>query len=73
MRGWYASYWNAILCYEFTVADPGFPLRGVLTLRGDANIRFCQNFTKNCMKLKEFMPPGGDARPKFYYVDPPLI
>ena len=24
------------------------------------------------MKLKEFGPPGGDARPKFYYVDPPL-
>ena len=30
------------------------------------------NFTKNCMKLKEFGPPGG-ASPKFYYVDPPLI
>ena len=25
------------------------------------------------MKLKEFGPPGGGARPKFYYVDPPLI
>ena len=24
------------------------------------------------MKLKEFGPPGGGARPKFYYVDPPL-
>ena len=24
------------------------------------------------MKLKEFGPPGGSARPKFYYVDPPL-
>ena len=30
---------------------------------------------KNCMKLKEFRPPGGmggGARPKFYFVDPPL-
>ena len=25
------------------------------------------------MKLKEFGPQGGGARPKFYYVDPPLI
>ena len=24
------------------------------------------------MKLKEFGPPGGGVRPKFYYVDPPL-
>ena len=24
------------------------------------------------MKLKEFGPPGGGARPKFYCVDPPL-
>ena len=24
------------------------------------------------MKLKEFGPPGG-GRPKFYYVDPPLM
>ena len=24
------------------------------------------------MKLKEFGPPGEGARPKFYYVDPPL-
>ena len=32
------------------------------------------NFPKNCMKLKEFGPPGGGgARSKFYYVDPPLL
>ena len=30
-------------------------------------------FPENCMKLKEFGPPGGGARPKFYYVDPPLL
>ena len=28
-------------------------------------------FPKNCMKLKEFGPPG-DACPKFYSEDPPL-
>ena len=37
---------------------------------GDANIRFCKKIPKNCMKLIEF--GRGDARPKFYYVDPPL-
>ena len=30
------------------------------------------NICQNCMKLKELGAPGG-ARPKFYYVDPPLI
>ena len=29
---------------------------------GDANIRFCQIFPKNCMKLKEFGPRGGRGR-----------
>ena len=47
------------------VADPGFPQGGV-----------CQHvilpkFPKNCMNLKEFGLLGG--RPKFYYVDRPLI
>ena len=31
-------------------------------------------FPQNCMKSKEFGPPGGGGgRPKFYYVDPPLL
>ena len=34
---------------------------GGLTLGGGGgtNIRFCQIFSKNCMKLKEFEPPRG--------------
>ena len=50
------------------MADPGFP-RG-----GGRQHTILPNFPKNCMKLKEFGPPGGGggARPKFYYVDPPL-
>ena len=43
-----------------TVQD--FPEEGAPTTRGGANIRFCQNFPKNCMKLKEFGPPGGVPR-----------
>ena len=29
------------------------------------------NFAKNCMKIKKIGP--GDARPKLYYVDAPLV
>ena len=52
------------------VAYPGFP-RGVgANSTGGANIRFCQIFPKNCMKLKEFGPPGGCASlvPPFYHL-----
>ena len=40
------------------VVDPGFPLRGTSTYD------VAKIFQKNCMKLKEFGPPGrGGARP----------
>ena len=50
------------------------PRRGRLLSRGRQHT-ILLNFPKNCMKLKEFGPPGGGggARPKFYYVDPPLV
>ena len=35
------------------VVDPGFPLRGTSTYD------VAKIFQKNCMKLKEFGPPGG--------------
>ena len=50
------------------MADPGFPRGGSANSRGGANM-ILPNFPKNCIKLKEFGPPGG---PKFYYVDPSL-
>ena len=53
------------------MADPGFPRGGAPTIQGRRQHTSLPNFPKNCMKLKEFGPPGG-ARPKFYYVDPPL-
>ena len=41
-----------------------FPEEGVPTpRRGGANIWFCQNFPKNCMKLKEFGPRGASLAP----------
>ena len=54
------------------VVDPGFPRGGGANSPGGApTYDFAKN-PKNCMKLKEFWPPGEGARPKFYYVDPPL-
>ena len=50
-----------------------FPEEGAPTLQGGRQHTILPNFPKNCMKLKEFGPPGGGARPKCYYVDPPLI
>ena len=59
------------------MADPGFPRGGGANSpggRGAPTYDFAKFSQKNCMKLKEFGPPGGGggARPKFYYVDPPL-
>ena len=45
------------------LADSGFPRRGGANTRGgSANIRFCQIFQKNCMKLKEFGPPDAPMK-----------
>ena len=49
-----------------TVADPGFP-------PGRASTYDFAKFSQNCMKLKEFGPGEGGARPEFFYVDSPLI
>ena len=48
------------------------PRRGRQLPRGGRQHMILPIFPENCMKLKEFGPPGGGARPKFYYVDPPL-
>ena len=44
---------------------------GAPTPQGGANIWFCQYFPKTSWNWKNLDPQGG-ARPKFYYVDPPL-
>ena len=56
-----------------SVADPGFPRGGGANSPGGRQHTILPNFPKNCMKLKEFGPGGGGARPKFYCVDPPLM
>ena len=56
------------------VADPGFPRRGGANSpawgRGVPTYDFA-NFPKNCMKLKDFGPPGGVRVPRAP-LDPPL-
>ena len=57
----------------FSVADPGFPRGGAPTLRGAPTY----DFAKFSQKLHEieriWTRGGGGTRPKFYYVDPPLV
>ena len=43
------------------MVDPGFLRDGGANPPGGANIRFCQIFTKNCMKLKQFGPQSGEG------------
>ena len=52
------------------VADPGFPRGGGADSRGAPTY----NFAKCSQKLHEIerIWTRGGARPKFYYVDPPL-
>ena len=57
-----------------SVADPGFPRGGGANSPGGVPT---YDFAKICQKLHEieriWAPRGGGgARPKFYYVDPPL-
>ena len=47
-----------------SVADPGFPRGGGRQPPGRLqHTIFATFFPKNCMKLKEFGPPEGGARP----------
>ena len=61
------------LLHSQAVADPGFPRRGGANFQsGGANLLFGQIFTQNCMKMKEFGPRGGGARPWRHPLDPPM-
>ena len=55
-------------CYQWRIQD--FPQGGAPTPK--IAIIF-QIFAKNCMKMKEFGPPGGGARPWRPPLDPPMV
>ena len=50
----------------FPVADPGFPRGGGTNSPGGGGRQhtILPNFSKNCMKLKEFGSPGGARVPR---------
>ena len=54
-----------------TSADPVF-FRGGANPIGGANLLFGQNVPKTAWKWRK-LGRGGGLRPKFYYVDPPLV
>ena len=51
------------------MADPGFSPGGAPTPKSAIIFQF---FAENCMKMKEFGPPGGGARPWRPPLDPPM-
>ena len=52
------------------MADPGFSPGGAPTPK---NAIIFQFFAENCMKMKEFGPPGGGARVPGAPLDPPMF
>ena len=56
-----------------TVADPGFPRGGGANSPGGAPTYDFAKFPQKPHEIERIWTPRGDARPKFYYVDPPLL
>ena len=63
-----------VVLLHYSVADPGFPRGGGANSPGGGAPTY--DFAKFSQKLHEIeriWTPRGGARPKFYYVDPPLL
>ena len=61
-------------CIHKLWADPGFPRGGGANPPGKPQHTILPNFTKNCMKLKEFgLPEGGGHASLVPPWDPPMI
>ena len=54
------------------VADLGFPRGGGTNSPGGAPTYDFAKFPQKLHEIERIWTPGGGARPKFYYVDPPL-
>ena len=55
-----------------SVADPGFPRGGGANSPGGAPTYDFAKFSQKLHEIERIWTPRGGARPKFYYVDPPL-
>ena len=58
--------------HRHSVADPGFPRGGGANSPGGRQHTILPYFPKNCMKLKEFGPPGRGCTSLVPPLDPPL-
>ena len=60
--------------YLLAVADLGFPRGGGANSPGGGAPAYdFAKISQNLHEIERIWTPGGAARPKFYYVDPPLI
>ena len=64
----------ANLLQTTTVADQGFPRGGGANSPGGVPTYDFAKFSQKLHEIERIWAPGGEggARPKFYYVDPPL-
>ena len=60
-------------CEKYAVADPGFPRGGGANSPGGAPTYDFAKFSQKLHEIERIWARGGGARPKFYYVDPPLV
>ena len=60
------------MCHRLQWRIQDFPEEGAPTPRGARQHTILPKFPKNHMKLKEFGPRGGGARPLSPPLDPPL-
>ena len=55
------------------MADPGFPRGGGANSPGGAPTYDFAKISQKLHEIERIWTPGRGARPKFYYVDPPLV
>ena len=72
-----SSFFNGrkdYISFCWSVADPGFPEEGAPTLQEGAPTYDFAKLSQKLHKIERIWTPGGGgARPKLYYVDPPLL
>ena len=68
----YKFHWSN--SFLIAVADPGFPRGGGANSPGGAPTYDFAKISQKLHEIERIWAPGGGggARPKFYYVDPPL-
>ena len=68
----YRNYGQASVCHTWRWRIQDFPEEGAPTPRGGAPTCDFAKFSQKLHEIERIWTPRGGARPKFYYVDPPL-